>query len=109
MAQTQKGFSQIVQSVGNELRNYGTDFAKDFISMIGKFFIVIFVFFFVVRDEKKIFETILHLLPLQKTHANELIDRMRSVASSALVVFLLTGLAQGPTGGFAFLGGRSPT
>ena len=102
MAQVQKGFMQIIQSVGNELRKYGTDFAKNIIFMIGKFFIVIFVFFFIVRDEKKIFETILHLLPLQRTHANELIDRIRSVASSALVGSLLTGLAQGATGGFAF-------
>jgi predicted PurR-regulated permease PerM len=102
MTQIQKGFSQIMLSVGNELRNYGTNFARNFVFMIGKFFIVILVFFFVVRDEKKIFETILHLLPLQRTHADELIDRIRSVASSALIGSLLTGLAQGATGGFAF-------
>jgi predicted PurR-regulated permease PerM len=102
VSQIRKGFMQIIQSVGNELSKYGTHFATNFVFMIGKLFIVIFVFFFIVRDEKKIFETVLRLLPLQRTHANELIDRIRSVASSALVGSVLTGLAQGATGGFAF-------
>jgi predicted PurR-regulated permease PerM len=102
MTQIQKGLMQIIQSIGNELSKYGTHFAKNVVSMIGRFFIVIFVFFFIVRDGNKIFETVLHLLPLQRIHANELIDRIRNVASSALLGSLLTGLAQGVTGGFAF-------
>jgi predicted PurR-regulated permease PerM len=102
MTQVQEGLLWVIQSVGNELREYGGHIAKNFLFLVGKFFILIFVFFFIVRDEKKIFEAVLHLIPLERTHANELIDRIRSVARSALVGSLLTGIAHGVTGGFAF-------
>jgi predicted PurR-regulated permease PerM len=102
MTQIHESLLWVIQSIAHELSEYGGYVATNFPFLVGKFFIVIFVFFFIVRDEQKIFETVLHLLPLKRTHANELIDRIRIVARSALVGSLLTGIAHGVTGGFAF-------
>ena len=71
-------------------------------SVIGKFFLMIFVFFFVVQEQKKLFDYIFHLLPLCSEHENMIIEKIKTVSKSALLGSIVTSLAQGITGGIAF-------
>jgi len=89
-------------SIGKILLDQGGHFVGNITSLIGKFFLMIFVFFFVVRDEKKIFDAILHLSPLSASHEKEVLGKIKTVARSALLGTLVTAVAQGAAGGLAF-------
>ncbi len=71
-------------------------------SVAGKFFLMTFVFFFVIQDQKKIFDYIFHLSPLSSSHEKMLTDKIKSVAKSAILGTLVTALSQGAAGGIAF-------
>jgi len=89
-------------SIGKALLDQGGHFVGNMTSLIGKFFLMIFVFFFVVRDEKKILDAILHLSPLSSSHEKEVLGKIKTVARSALLGTLVTAVAQGVAGGLAF-------
>jgi predicted PurR-regulated permease PerM len=69
--------------------------------MIGSFVIMLFVFFFLIRDYNSIVQGILHLSPLSTSHEQKLLNRIKDVSSSALLGTLATGIAQGAAGGIA--------
>lgn len=71
-------------------------------SVSGKFFLMTFVFFFVVQDQRKIFDYILHLSPLSSSHEKMIADKIKAVAKSAILGTLVTALSQGVAGGIAF-------
>ncbi len=93
---------QTATSAGKILMREGGHFAGNIASFSGQFFLMIFTFFFMVRDEKQIFNRILHLVPLNSRQENEIMDKIKSVARSALLGTLVTSLAQGVAGGIAF-------
>ncbi|ABW66909.1 AI-2E family transporter [Desulfosudis oleivorans] len=70
--------------------------------VVGKFFLMIFVFFFVLKDQQRLYDYILHLVPMSAEHETVLIQKMKDVSRSAVLGSFLTALAQGAAGGLAF-------
>jgi len=66
------------------------------------FGLMIFVFFFVVQNEKQLFDYIFHLIPLSSEHEVILIEKVKAVAKSAMLGTLVTAAGQGIAGGIAF-------
>ncbi len=90
---------KISSGIGGFLLDQGGSIVGNVTSTIAKFFLMIFIFFFLVRDGEKIAKGILHLIPLSGTHEKEIIQRIGSVSRSAVTGTILTALAQGAAGG----------
>lgn len=87
---------------GEFLVNQGGNLFGNLSSMAGKFCLTIFVYFFVVQEQRKLARYVLHLMPLSTAHETFLTSRIKSVAKSALLGTLATSIAQGVAGGIAF-------
>lgn len=87
---------------GEFLVNQGGYLIANISSVTGKFFLMLFVFFFVVKDQKKIFDYLFHLMPMSSAHETILVEKIEAVAKSALLGTLVTSGAQGIAGGIAF-------
>jgi predicted PurR-regulated permease PerM len=81
---------------------YGQQFAGDMIGLFGSFSLMIFSFFFFIRDEKEIYNYVLHLVPLSTSHEDEILKKIKSVSKSVLLGTFVTAIAQGIAGGIAF-------
>lgn len=93
---------QVSSFIGQHLYQSGGKFFGNIASLIGQFFLMIFAFFFIIRDQEKIFKAALHLFPLSASHERKIIEKITEVARSALLGTLVTAIAQGAAGGFAF-------
>lgn len=89
-------------AIGKALINQGGHLAGNITALIGKFFLMLFAFFFFIRDGEKIVGAILHLVPLIASHEKQIVQKIKSVAKSALLGTLVTAVAQGIAGGIAF-------
>ncbi|MBF0467324.1 MAG: AI-2E family transporter [Desulfamplus sp.] len=87
---------------GELMMNQSKYLISNISSVIVKFFLMTFIFFFVIQDQKKIFDYIFHLSPLSSTHEKILIEKIKAVAKSALLGTLVTAISQGTAGGIAF-------
>ncbi|MBN1552493.1 AI-2E family transporter [bacterium] len=90
------------RSVGKFLFDQGGYIVGNVTALIAKFFLMIFVFFFMVRDGEKILNGLLHLIPLSKSQEEQIIQKIRAVSRSAILGTFVTALAQGAAGGIAF-------
>lgn len=97
-----KTILDVTSQVGKFLVSQGGGLMGNFSAFIGKFFLMLFTFFFMVRDEEKIFRQLLHLIPLHSSHEDKLIVKIKAVSSSVLLGIFLTAVAQGAVGGLAF-------
>lgn len=93
---------QVSSSSGKWLVSKGGYFIGNISLIAGKFFIMIFVFYFAVRDQQRIVDYVLHLIPLSTRHETILVKKIKDVARSALLGSFVTALAQGAAGGLAF-------
>ncbi len=93
---------QMFASAGKTLVNHGGQLAGNIAILSSQFFLMMFTFFFMIRDEKIIFKSILHLVPLNTRQENQIMSKIRNVAKSALLGTLVTSVAQGMAGGIAF-------
>lgn len=95
-------FIQVSSSIGRGLLNQGGSLFGNVTALIGKFFMMIFAFFFIIRDREKLSKTILHLIPLASSQEEKIMMKIKSVTRSALLGTFLTAVGQGIAGGFAF-------
>ncbi|MBN2054340.1 AI-2E family transporter [bacterium] len=72
-------------------------------SLFMKFFLMIFLMFFLFREGGDMKNWLLHLSPLSRNHEEQLLNRIRSVSRSALWGSLATAVAQGTAGGTGLL------
>ncbi len=93
---------QTSRTVGSGLANQGVQIVTNITAVFGKFFLMLFALFFIVRDQDKMFRAILHLIPLPSSQERQLLDKVGSVAKSALLGTFATAIAQGIAGGIAF-------
>ena len=63
---------------------------------------MIFTFFFLIRDEARILNRILHLAPMSRSQEMQIIGKINEIGKSALLGTFVTALAQGIAGGIAF-------
>ena len=92
---------QLSSSVGKNLLNQGTFLLGNLGSLIGQFLLMLFTFFFMVRDQEQMIDGILHLVPLSSSQEQEILDKIQSVAKSAILGTFITAVAQGFAGGIA--------
>lgn len=92
----------ISSHAGELMMNQSKYVISNISSVTAKFFLMTFIFFFVIQDQKKIFDYIFHLSPLSNTHEQILIQKIKAVAKSAILGTLMTALSQGTAGGIAF-------
>lgn len=88
--------------LGKNLLNHGGQLAGNIGSLIGKFGLMIVVFFFIIRDEARIHDRLFHLIPLSSSQEEQIMTKIKDVAKSALLGTLATSMAQGIAGGIAF-------
>ncbi len=88
--------------VGKHLLNQGGQLFGNITSFAGQSFLMVFTFFFMVRDQEKIFDGILHLIPLSSSQEEQILDKVQSVSKSVIFGTFITALAQGIAGGIAF-------
>ena len=100
--QLDKIIMKYMAGFGKQLFNQSGYMVANLGSLVAKFFLMIFVFFFVVRDEEVITDRFLHLFPLNSTQEERILTKIKEVAKSALMGTLMTSLAQGVAGGIAF-------
>ncbi len=92
----------LTSQVGKFLVSQGGGLIGNLSAFIGKFVLMLFTFFFVIRDEEKIFRYLLHLIPLHSSHEEKILNKIKAVSCSVLLGTFLTALAQGAVGGVAF-------
>jgi len=100
--QIDKMVLNLTASTGKILIDQGGNLAGNLSALVGKFFMMLFTFFFFIRDEKKITDAVLHLIPLSASQEEKILMKIKTVAKSALLGTLVTALAQGAAGGIAF-------
>lgn len=92
----------LTSRVGSLLVSQGVGLAGNLGGLVGKLFLMLFTFFFWLRDEERISRHLLHLLPLSASQEEQIVAKIKAVARSVLLGTLLTALAQGAAGGLAF-------
>jgi len=88
--------------VGRFLVDEGGWVMGNFTALVGQFFLMLFTFFFMVRDGEDIVNGLQHLLPMSSSHEEKILAKVRDVSRSVLLGTLVTALAQGAAGGLAF-------
>ncbi|HAW91572.1 MULTISPECIES: AI-2E family transporter [unclassified Arsukibacterium] len=91
--------AEFASGFSNELLNLSTKVLGDVTGMIISFFLMLFVLFFLLRDHKKIIESLYWVLPLARSQEEKLLKEANTVARSAVMGTFLTALAQGVAGG----------
>ncbi|MFZ5797308.1 MAG: AI-2E family transporter [Thermodesulfobacteriota bacterium] len=90
-------------TMGKAILQHGGGLAGNLTGLVGKFFLMLFVFFFLLLDGPQLVATLHHLLPLSTSHEKQILDKLKTVSRSALLGTLVTAVAQGFAGGIAFL------
>lgn len=97
-----KSLLNISAAISRWLINQGGNLVGNITAIIAKFGLMIFVFFFLIRDSRELVKSVLHLSPLSASQEDQIIEKVKSVARSALLGTFITMVAQGAAGGLAF-------
>lgn len=89
----------IGRELGQRTIQWGTDILGNTVGIVFRFFLMIFMVFFLVRDGSDIVRYLKHLLPLHGDQLNLIITKVRGMARSVFVGSLLTAICQGVAGG----------
>jgi predicted PurR-regulated permease PerM len=90
---------QFSKNFGQFLLSQGANFLGDMLGIVSRFFIMMFIIFFLLRDGAAMVERIKYLAPLREDQEDRIIGRIRAVTRSALLGSFLTALGQGISGG----------
>lgn len=90
---------QFSKNFGQFLLSQGANFLGDMLGIVSRFFIMMFIIFFLLRDGAEMVERIKYLAPLREDQEDRIIGRIRAVTRSALLGSFLTALGQGVSGG----------
>ncbi len=86
---------QFLTSIGKSLVDQGSYIARHAFSILGNFLLMIFAFFFMIRDQEQLRQSIFRLLPFTRGHEEEICLKVVSISRSTLLGTFLTALAQG--------------
>lgn len=92
---------EAASSLGGNVVNLSAKWAGDITGFIISFLLMLFVFFFVLRDYDRIFAFVRHAVPLSRSQEDILLTKVHDVTKSALLGSLLTAISQGIAGGIA--------
>ncbi|PWI32083.1 AI-2E family transporter [Vibrio albus] len=91
--------AQLSTTFGSKLVSISAKVLGDATSFLVNFFLMLFVLFFLLRDNDKIIRVLRHVLPLSRSQEDKLLDEIEKVSKSAVMGSFLTALAQGIAGG----------
>lgn len=74
----------------------------DTFDFVARFFIMLYLVFFLIRDGDRVVESIQRALPLSAEHKRELFDKFATVIRATVKGNLLVAVIQGSLGGLAF-------
>ncbi len=94
--------SELTRSTGQFLANGVIGFTRGTAAVTLQLFVMIYAMFFFIRDGKIILEKILYYIPLPPESAQELTDKIVSVAKAVLKGSLVIAIIQGSLAGLAF-------
>lgn len=97
---TQK-VAQLASQIGTGIVGMSAQIVGDVTNVLMNFFLMLFVLFFLLRDQDKIISAFRHVLPLSRSQEDRLLDEIELVSKSAILGSFLTAIAQGIAGGFA--------
>ena len=98
----------ILNQAGGALSKLGTGVLNASAALVGNvtqvltsFVLMLFVLFFLLRDNDFLVEKIRHVVPLSRSQEDKLLNEIENVAKSAMLGSFATAVAQGIAGGFA--------
>ncbi|MFV0574352.1 MAG: AI-2E family transporter [Vibrio sp.] len=94
--------ARFISQFGSILVSVSAGILGDATSFIMNVFLMLFVLFFLLRDQEKLVNSIRHILPLSRSQEDRLLQEIEQVSKSAVLGSFLTAVAQGLVGGFAF-------
>ncbi len=100
--QIDQSLLKVSATISRWLLNQGGNLVGNITAMVAKFGMMIFVFFFLIRDSRELVKSVLHLSPLSTSQEDQIIEKVKSVARSALLGTFITAIAQGSAGAIAF-------
>lgn len=87
--------------LGTNFLAIGGKLASGLSGLLSEFLLMLFVLFFVLRDQEALIAAVRHAVPLSRSQEDTLLSEVESVSRSALLGTLLTALTQGAVGGIA--------
>lgn len=87
--------------LGSNLLGIGGKLASGLTGIFTEFLLMLFVLFFVLRDQDALTAAVRHAVPLSRSQEDTLLQEVEQVSRSALLGTLLTALTQGLVGGIA--------
>ena len=91
---TQK-VAQLASQVGTKVVGVSAQILGDVTNVLVNFFLMLFVLFFLLRDQDKIISAFRHVLPLSRSQEDRLLTEIEEVSKSAILGSFLTAIAQG--------------
>jgi predicted PurR-regulated permease PerM len=95
----QGNLMQLSKKSGQVLLSRGAGLLGNITGVVAKFFIMIFVAFFLIKDGERMIVRIKHLSPLRESQEEQILDRVKTVARSVLIGSFSTAVLQGFVGG----------
>jgi predicted PurR-regulated permease PerM len=92
---------QYTKLIGQYLLSKGTELATNIVDLVVRFFLIIFVLFYLFKDGKTLKNRFYQLIPLSHTQMDKIFERFQELTRQTLMGTLLTALAQGLVGGIA--------
>jgi len=93
---------QIATAITRRILNQGTYVIEHTVSLLGNFIVMIFAFFFILRDQEQLRRGIFRLLPFTRGHEDDICQQIVIISRSALLGIFLTAIAQGTGAAAAF-------
>lgn len=90
---------QLTKNLGQLVLSKGAVLLGNVATLVSRFFIMIFIVFFLVRDGAAMVGRVRYFSPLRKEQEDKILDGVRSVARSVLLGTGLTAVCQGLIGG----------
>jgi len=91
--------AEISKTLPGSVLGQGAEIIANTFGFISRFFIMIFITFYLMRDGKKMTAHFKLLLPLRDQQKDQIVDKIRAVAKSVVLGSFLTAVSQGVVGG----------
>lgn len=87
------------RQAGRLIVGWGTGFVVDSLNVVGSFFLMLLIMFFLLKDGEGMVGSLKHLVPLREEQEDRIIQDLRRMARSVLVGGFLVAAIQGFVGG----------
>ncbi|HEA46753.1 MAG TPA: AI-2E family transporter [Candidatus Pacearchaeota archaeon] len=94
--------SSFTTRAANFLVNFFADFILNFPTLALQFTVVLFTFFFVLRDSEKVVAYVKSVLPVSKEVEKKLFEYSKGITSSVIYGQVIVGIVQGIVAGLGF-------